>query len=423
MDKFRMGAEAFAALLSDPQGKRLLRMEFRRQDGPKATMLANTLDAVEELSRDFTYTVEVLSNNATISLKAVMGKMVTVSLVRDDGSLRYFNGYVFEFRFVRTDGGFAFYHMVLKPWLAFLRLRQDNAVFQDASIVDLCDKTFQHYLQRDVKYRLPGEQQRLTLAVQYNETDHNHLHRRLEDSGVFYWYEHRQDGHTLWLSDDSTRADPIDGDEPEMVFQSATGSLEDDGVHQWSAMRRIAAGRVTLGSFDFKNIHREPSIFFQRCKSTVATTISKSSKTLAPTVSTMLQAIASPACAQRRSKRATWTSPHKVTIARRSPAAGSSLQGISAAARACASKARQRSRMTGLIDRIWCCAFTIALATITRTAATPYQVAKTIFAACARPYLFRLVGSCTQCPPLFRLLHQYGSPIAKANTISRSTGW
>jgi hypothetical protein len=154
MDKFRMGAEAFAAMLSDPQGKRLLRMEFPRQDGPKATLLANTLDAVEELSRDFTYTVEVLSNDATISLKAVMGKMVTVSLVRDDGSLRYFNGYVFEFRFVRTDGGFAFYHMVLKPWLAFLRLRQDNAVFQDASIVDLCDKTFQHYLQRDVKYRL-----------------------------------------------------------------------------------------------------------------------------------------------------------------------------------------------------------------------------------------------------------------------------
>ena len=262
MDKFKDGAEAFAALLSDPQGKRLLRMEFPREDGPKATMLANTLDAVEEVSRDFTYTVEVLSNDATISLKAVMGKMVTVSLVRDDGSLRYFNGYVFEFRFVRTDGGFAFYHMVLKPWLAFLRLRQDNVVFQNACIVDLCDKTFQHYLQRDVKYRILGEHPPLTLAVQYNETDHNHLHRRLEDSGVFYWYEHRQDGHTLWLSDDSTRAEPIDGGAPEMAFQSAAGSLEDDGVHQWSAMRRIAAGRVTLGSFDFKNIHREPSIFF-----------------------------------------------------------------------------------------------------------------------------------------------------------------
>ncbi|MES2756162.1 MAG: type VI secretion system tip protein TssI/VgrG [Pseudomonadota bacterium] len=262
MNAFKEGVAAFAALLSDPQGKRLLRMEFPRKDGPKAAMLANTLDAVEELSRDFTYTVEVLSNDTNISLRSVMGKMVTISLVRDDGSLRYFNGYVFEFHFVRTDGGFAFYHMVLKPWLAFLRLRQDNAVFQNASVLDLCDKTFRNYNQRDVKYRILGEHSPMTLSVQYNETDHNHLHRRLEASGLFYWYEHRLDGHTLWVSDDSTQAEPIDGSAPEMAFQSAAGSLEDDGVHQWSAMRRIAAGRVTLGSFNFKNIHRVPSVFF-----------------------------------------------------------------------------------------------------------------------------------------------------------------
>jgi type VI secretion system secreted protein VgrG len=60
MDIFKDGAAALAALLSDPQDKRLLRMEFPRKDGPKATvLLANALDAVEELSRDFTYTVEV----------------------------------------------------------------------------------------------------------------------------------------------------------------------------------------------------------------------------------------------------------------------------------------------------------------------------------------------------------------------------
>lgn len=255
MEKIKDWAAALATFAGDPQGKRLLRMDFPRKDGPHgATMLANTLDAAEEVSRDFTYTVEVLSNDATIPLKAVMGKMVTISLVRDDGSLRYFNGYVFEFHFVKTDGGFAFYHMVLKPWLAFLQLRQNNAVFQDLNILGLCDEIFSHYTERDVKYRIVGEHLPLTLAVQYNETDHNHLHRRLEDSGVFYWYEHRADGHTLWLSDDSTRADPIDGETPEMAFQSAAGSLEDDGVHQWSAMRRIAAGRLTLGSYDFKNI-------------------------------------------------------------------------------------------------------------------------------------------------------------------------
>jgi type VI secretion system secreted protein VgrG len=53
--------------------------------------------------------VEVLSDNARIPLKQLMGRMVTVELVRGDGSLRYFNGYVFDFKFVKTDGGYAFY--------------------------------------------------------------------------------------------------------------------------------------------------------------------------------------------------------------------------------------------------------------------------------------------------------------------------
>jgi type VI secretion system secreted protein VgrG len=60
----------------------------------------NRLDATEGLSRDFRFTVEVLSNDASIPLTDVQGRMVTISLVREDGSLRYFNGYVFEFQFV-----------------------------------------------------------------------------------------------------------------------------------------------------------------------------------------------------------------------------------------------------------------------------------------------------------------------------------
>jgi type VI secretion system secreted protein VgrG len=33
-------------------------------------------------------------------------------------ALRYFNGYVSEFRFMRTDGGFASYLMIIEPWLS-----------------------------------------------------------------------------------------------------------------------------------------------------------------------------------------------------------------------------------------------------------------------------------------------------------------
>ncbi|QDG70168.1 type VI secretion system Vgr family protein [Janthinobacterium tructae] len=245
---------ALAALANDMQGERLLRLHFPYGDGPAdIQFLANSLDASESLSRDFSYVVEVLSDNAAIALDKVMGKMVTIELVREDGTLRYFNGYVFEFRFLRTDGGFAFYEMVLEPWLSHLHLRQNNVAFHGLTVAALTDKVFDDYLMRDYKLAAGGLDPAITYTCQHNESDHNLLHRHWEQLGWHYRYEHRLDGHTLWLSDDSTNGKAIDGELSEMPFQHQAGSQEDDGVHNWGTVRRMAPSQMTLASFNFKN--------------------------------------------------------------------------------------------------------------------------------------------------------------------------
>lgn len=259
-----------AALLSalgvDAQSNRLLNMDFPRGDGPADTvMLINSLSAHEEISRDFRFTAEVLSDDAGIALKALIARMVTISLVRNDGSLRHFNGYVTQFRLIRADGGFAFYDMVLEPWLAFTRLRKDCVSFHGRSVIELTETTFAHYRERDWKTRLYGrDDPKLSCANQYNETDHNHLHRRWEASGLHYWYEHRADGHTLWIGDNTTLADPIDaagdaGTGGAMHFRGRAGSAEGDGIHEWQAARHIGSSSLTLTSFDYKNPYAQRS--------------------------------------------------------------------------------------------------------------------------------------------------------------------
>jgi type VI secretion system secreted protein VgrG len=66
-----------ATFLGDRQHRRTLRLSFPHNDGPPATLLANWLDESEGLSRDFEFVVEVLSDNARIPLKQLMGRMVT----------------------------------------------------------------------------------------------------------------------------------------------------------------------------------------------------------------------------------------------------------------------------------------------------------------------------------------------------------
>ncbi|MFC5552305.1 type VI secretion system Vgr family protein [Massilia aerilata] len=248
---------ALSAFSYGAQHNRLMRMDFPRGDGPDRILLPNRLKAHEEVSRCYLYELEVLSDDARIPLKAIMAKMVTISVVREDGSLRYFNGYVTEFRFLRTDGGFAFYRMVLEPWLAFTKLRKDNVSFHGKSVIELTELTFAHYRQADWRTHIIDDDPRLTCANQYGETDYNHLHRRWEALGLMYSYEHRADGHTLWLYDRSTLAQPIDptriDDSGEIPFRDKAGSLEDDGIREWSPVRRLGSGRTTLASFDYKN--------------------------------------------------------------------------------------------------------------------------------------------------------------------------
>ncbi|WP_198120532.1 type VI secretion system Vgr family protein [Massilia rhizosphaerae] len=248
---------ALSAFGLGAQHDRLIRLAFPRGDGPDAILLPNRLSAHEEISRCFRFDVELLSDDAQLPLKSMMARMVTISVVREDGSLRYFNGYVTEFQFLRADGGFAFYRMVLEPWLAFAKLRKDNVSFHGKSVIELTELTFAHYRQADWRTHIVDEFPRMTCANQYDETDYNHLHRRWEALGLAYHYEHRADGHTLWLYDRTTLVRPIDptgiDDSETIPFRDKAGSLEDDGIREWRPVRRIGSGQTTLVSFDYKN--------------------------------------------------------------------------------------------------------------------------------------------------------------------------
>ena len=75
---------ALSAFGSASQERRLLRLDFPQGDGPADTVLmVNSLQATEAVSRDFRFEVELLSDDAHIALTDMMGRMVTISMVRD----------------------------------------------------------------------------------------------------------------------------------------------------------------------------------------------------------------------------------------------------------------------------------------------------------------------------------------------------
>lgn len=242
-----------ADLIDARQHNRILRLSFPHDDGPPAQMLVQRLDAVEGLSRHFAFTVELLSDDPSLALKEMQGKLLTIELVRLDGSLRYFSGYVFSFRRTHADGGITHYEAELGPWLRFLELRKDNYLFHNKNLREQAESIFGDYsvLPR-WEWRVIGPDPAMTDACQFDETDFNYLSRRWEAAGMHYWYEHAEDGHTLVVSDDSTSVPETDVD-AEVRFHAAGGHAEEDSIDRWSPVRHIVPSSVAVTSFNFKD--------------------------------------------------------------------------------------------------------------------------------------------------------------------------
>jgi type VI secretion system secreted protein VgrG len=235
------------------QFNRILRLSFPHNDAPVSQFVVNKIDASESLSKDFEFTVELLSDTASVALKTMQGKLLSIEMVRQDGSLRYFSGYVFSFRRLHSDGGITFYEAKLGPWLKFLSLRKDNYLFHNKTLREQSESIFRDYgTHPQWDWWVTGDDPAMTDACQSDETDFNYLSRRWEAAGWYYWYEHDATGHKLIVGNDSTRAPELDGG-AQVRFHSEGGALEEDAIDRWSPVRHAMPSSIALSAFNFKD--------------------------------------------------------------------------------------------------------------------------------------------------------------------------
>jgi hypothetical protein len=191
------------ALMKFNDGKRLLRF-FSPLKGEK-TLLIESLNGFSAISDQFVFNLSLISEHAAIDLKDLMGKNVSVSVQLADGSGHFINGYVHSFGFSHSDGGFAFYHAQIVPWLSYLKQRVNSRIFQDQSVLDVLDTIFKgdYNALACYEFRISQTYRPETYIVQYNETDEHFVSRLMEKYGLFYYFEHKPNGHVMVISDDS----------------------------------------------------------------------------------------------------------------------------------------------------------------------------------------------------------------------------
>ncbi|TCO70522.1 type VI secretion system Vgr family protein [Rhodovulum euryhalinum] len=211
------------------------------------------LEGQDEISAPFLYRVGLVSPDLEVDPADLLGQPIGARVGGLGEDPRWFHGLAAEFRMDRLKDGFAFYEVVLRPWLWFLGNRTDNRIFQNMSTIDIVEEVFGAYPSAAYEKRLQGSYAPREYCVQYGESDLDFVQRLLEDEGIFYFFEHDIEGHRLILTDAPARLVAA-GDLDEVVFEPDAFVTFRDGdyITRWQPCTTVVTGKYVQTDYDFE---------------------------------------------------------------------------------------------------------------------------------------------------------------------------
>ncbi|MBS7471143.1 type VI secretion system tip protein VgrG [Pseudomonas syringae] len=238
-----------AAMLS-PQNRRLFK--FKNLANPEQELLLESFRGTEGLSRAYQFDLLLVCQDSGVELKSMMGQHVVIEIELADGSPRYIAGYLTRFASGGSDGGMAKYTATLNPWFSMLKNRFDTRIFQGNTVEEVVTQVFAMCTAFSKhEFRLSKPLKRYTYITQYRESDFNFVQRLLEEEGMFYYFEHTAEGHTMIVCDDSTTLVPLP-EQPQIRFHSASVTETADSITDWNGDRRLQSGKMAVQTFDYR---------------------------------------------------------------------------------------------------------------------------------------------------------------------------
>ncbi|MEE2732108.1 MAG: type VI secretion system tip protein TssI/VgrG [Pseudomonadota bacterium] len=168
--------------------------------------IAVELQGTETISQPFDLSVTILSKNHALGSSDVIGQKCSITLNhKDTKTPRYFHGRVNGFSLGELDGDYRRYNLRLVPGFWFATQSQQHRIFEEKTAKDIIldvlgeygafckfsDKTSATYLVREY-------------CVQYGESDFDFVSRLMEEEGIFYYFTHEENEHTMVLCDSTS---------------------------------------------------------------------------------------------------------------------------------------------------------------------------------------------------------------------------
>jgi type VI secretion system secreted protein VgrG len=235
-----------------------------------ADATAVRFEAFEAISEPYSVLVELSTHDAGYLVEDCLRTRLCLIVVGGSGQSRYFDGIVDQARLLRVIGDERFFEVRLRPAMAALAHRAGCRIHQEKTIVQVVGIVLDEAgLTEQVEWRTVKEYEPRELIVQYRESHLSFVSRLLEDSGLFYFFEHTAEGHKMIIADDVSAFGTEEGAAP-VAFGMAQGGgatespFGGDPLSTFSRSRGLAVNHVHLADYDFEKPGFQPEATLPR---------------------------------------------------------------------------------------------------------------------------------------------------------------
>jgi type VI secretion system secreted protein VgrG len=165
---------------------------------------------------------------------------------------RYINGRIVSARIICTEERAAVYEFVLRPSVWTATQNRDSRIFS-GQVDEVLAKVLSSY--GLVEWRIGGPTEKTyypprDFIRQAWESDWNLAMRLMEEWGLFFWFEHRQDQYTLVISD-TLGGFHRHGIAYETLRYHQGGRIDEEHISELAVTYTMTAGKATVNDHDY----------------------------------------------------------------------------------------------------------------------------------------------------------------------------
>ena len=216
-------------------------------------LLLTCMSGTESLSQLFRFQLNLLGPaDKPADFSKILGQPIHVEL-ETFGKKRYFSGIASRMSQGRRDPDYISYDLEVVPQFWLLNHKVQSRIFQHVNVPDILKQVLQGL---KVTWEIQGTFHPRDYCVQYRESDFAFASRLMEEEGIFYFFTHEANGHTMVVAN-TPSSNPDVPIANKVIYEDLRGGTRDQArITEWIREQEVRTGKVTLWDHCFELPHK-----------------------------------------------------------------------------------------------------------------------------------------------------------------------